>query len=87
MARGGRAGGGEGVGVAGGVVVGGTAVSWDPSSVRSRLAENPGVEVAGQSAGWMCWKVGGGLTVGGCQLALGVGVGWAGVRGGGGEGG
>ena len=25
--------------------------------------------------------------MGGCQLALGVGVGWAGIRGGGGEGG
>ena len=53
MARGGRAGGGEGVGVAGGVVLGGTAVSWDPTSIGSRLAENPGVEVAGRSAGWM----------------------------------
>ena len=49
MARGGRAGGGEGVGVAGGVVVGGTAVSWDPTGIGSRPAENPGVEVAG----WM----------------------------------
>ena len=80
MARAGR---GEGVGVARGVVVGGTAVAWDPSSVGSRLAENPGVKVAGRSAGWMSWKVGRGPMMGGCQLACGVGVGWAGVRGGG----